>query len=156
MADSRFLSFDAEITQDTPERVLLPEGDYPFMVQGVEKGTYQGSSEKIGYGCPMVTLEIVVSSPQGNASCRENFYLNKDFEWKLGNFFRCIGKKKHGEPYKMNWECIGAQGLCRLTQRSYQNNEGKTVTVNAIKSFLECQAVQAPTKPNMNDMPFEV
>ena len=154
MANEKFLSFDAEITQDAPERVLLPEGKYPFIVQDVEKGTYQGTSEKIGTGCPMVTLEIVVRSPQGNASCKENFYLNTDFEWKLGTFFRCIGQKKHGESYKMNWNCIGAEGLCYVTQRTYQNSEGKMVTVNTIKNFLESEAAKAPTKPD--DMPFEI
>ena len=156
MANEKFLSFDAEITQDAPENVLLPEGKYSFMVQGVEKGTYTGTSEKIGIGCPMVKLEILVRSPQGNASVRENFYLNTDFEWKLGSFFRCIGKKEHGKAYRMDWNCIGAEGLCQLVQRSYQNQDGKMVTVNAIKSFLESDAVKAPTAPDTSDVPFEV
>ena len=44
----KFLSWDAEITQDSPEFILLPEGDYTFMVQGLEKSIYEGNSEKIG------------------------------------------------------------------------------------------------------------
>ncbi len=154
--DVKFLSFDAEITQDAPERILLPEGEYPFMVQGVEKGTYTGSSEKIGNGCPMVTLEIIVRSPQGNASCKENFFLNTSFEWKLSSFFRSIGQKQHGKSYKMDWNCIGAEGLCKVKQRTYEDKNGQMQTVNTIDRFLECEAAKAPTKPSMDDMPFEV
>ena len=93
MADVKFLSWDSEITKDAPEFILLPEGDYPFMVQGLEKSIYEGNSEKIGHGCPMAVLKIVVKGPQGYTSITDRLYLSENMEWKLGQFFRCIGER---------------------------------------------------------------
>ncbi len=159
MADEvKFFSYDSEIEQDTPEFILLPEGDFPFMVQGIEKATYTGNSEKIGKGCPMVTLEIVIMSPKGNTSVRDNLYLNSNMEWKLSSFFRSVGMKKHGQKFKMDFSSnlIGKTGLCHIRQETWTDREGKERISNRIDKYLDNNAAQAPSKPDMSDMPFEV
>ena len=116
MADNKFLAWDAEITQDAPEKVILPAGQYPFMVQELEKAVYTGNSEKIGNGCPMAILKIVVyGGEKGNSFVQDRLYLSDKMEWKLGSFFRCIGQKTHGKSYKMDWNAvIGKEGLCQI------------------------------------------
>lgn len=157
MADVKFLSWDSEISQDTPEFIVLPEGDYPFMVQDYEKGIYEGPSEKIGHGCPMATLKIVVRSPKGNTSVQDRLYLTQNMEWKLSSFFRSIGQKSHGKSYKMDWNSIiGKEGLCHVKQETWVGNDGKERVTNRIDRYLDSDAAQAPTKPDMSDMPFEV
>ena len=157
MAEAKFLNWDSEISQDAPEKIILPEGDYPFMVQEFEKGIYDGNSEKIGKGCPMATLKIVVRSPQGNSFVTDRLYLTQNMEWKLSSFFRCIGQKSHGKSYKMDWNSIiGAEGLCHVKVESWIGNDGQPKQGNKIDRYLECEAVKAPTKPDMSDMPFEV
>ena len=157
MADAKFLDWDSEITKDTQEFVLLPEGNYPFMVQGLEKGLYEGDSEKIGKGCPMAVLKIVVyGGDLGNTSITDRLYLSSSMEWKLGSFFRCIGQKSHGQAYKMDWNnVIGKQGLCKVKIRNYTGNDGQPKQANQIDKYLECEAVKAPTAPQQ-DLPFEV
>lgn len=157
MAEAKFLEWDSEITKDTQEFVLLPEGNYPFMVQGLEKGLYDGDSEKIGKGCPMAVLKIVVDGGEhGHASITDRLYLSTSMEWKLGSFFRCIGQKTHGKAYKMDWNnVIGKQGLCKLKIRTYTGNDGQPKQTNQIDKYLECEAVKAPTAPQQ-DLPFEV
>lgn len=157
MADNKFLAWDAEIEQDSQEFIILPEGDYSFMVQGVEKTIYDGPSEKIGRGCPMVTLKIVVNSPQGNASIQEKLYLTSNMEWKLSAFFRSIGLKKHGQKFKMNFDAaMGKEGLCHIKQEKWTGNDGNERISNRIEKYLDpvpTAASQAPTAPSM---PFEV
>lgn len=157
MAEAKFLEWDSEITKDTQEFVLLPAGDYPFMVQGLEKGLYDGDSEKIGKGCPMAVLKIVVDGGEhGHASITDRLYLSTSMEWKLGSFFRCIGQKTHGKAYKMDWNnVIGKQGLCKVKVREYVGNDGQPKKTNQIDKYLECEAVKAPTAPKQ-DLPFEV
>lgn len=158
MADNKFLAWDAEITQDAPERIVLPAGKYPFMVQEMEKGIYTGSSEKIGNGCPMATLKIVVyGGEQGNSFVTDRLYLSDKMEWKLGSFFRCIGQKTHGKAYKMDWNSvIGKQGLCQIKVEKWKGDDGVERESNKIDRYLECDAQKAPTAPSMADMPFEV
>lgn len=154
--DAKFLSWDSEITKDAPEFILLPEGDYPFMVQGLEKGIYEGTSEKIGYGCPMAVLKIVVRGPEGNTSVTDRLYLCSNMEWKLGTFFRSIGQKSHGKSYKMDWNnVIGKEGLCHVKVETWSGNDGQPKQSNKIDKYLECDAVKAPTKPEQ-ELPFEV
>lgn len=157
MAEAKFLSWDSEITKDTQEFILLPAGDYPFIVQGLEKSIYEGDSEKIGKGCPMAVLKIVVNGGEhGHASITDRLYLSTSFEWKLGSFFRCIGQKTHGKAYKMDWNnVIGKQGLCKVKIRNYTGNDGQPKQTNQIDKYLECDAVKAPTAPQQ-DLPFEV
>lgn len=164
MADVKFLSWDSEITKDAPEFILLPEGDYPFMVQGLEKSIYEGNSEKIGHGCPMAVLKIVVKGPQGYTSVTDRLYLSENMEWKLGQFFRCIGQKSHGKSYKMDWNnVIGKEGLCHVKVEDWVGSDGKQKQSNRIDKYLECDAVKAPTAPNneikapeSGNLPFEV
>ena len=157
MADAKFLSWDSEITKDEQEFILLPEGDYPFMVQGLEKSIYDGDSANIGKGCPMAVLKIVIDGGSlGHTSITDRLYLTSAMEWKLGSFFRCIGQKSHGKAYKMDWNnVIGKQGLCKVKVREYVGNDGKQKKTNQIDKYLECEAVKAPTAPNQ-DLPFEV
>lgn len=162
----KFLDWDAEITKDTPEFIILPAGQYPFIVQDLEKAIYEGTSEKIGKGCPMAVLKIVVRGPEGNTSVTDRLYLCESMEWKLGQFFRCIGQKSHGKSYRMNWNAVvGAEGLCQVKIDTWEGNDGKPKQSNKIEKYLECDAAKAPTKPSNtladipqadDSLPFEV
>lgn len=167
MGDANFLDWDSEITQDSQEYVLLPEGDYPFMIQGLEKAIYDGPSLKIGQGCPMAILKIVVGTEAEHTSITDKLYLSTSMEWKLGQFFRAIGQKTHGKSYKMDWNnVIGKQGLCRIKIEDWVDRDGNARQSNKIDRYLECEAVKAPTAPKRSskktepaadsDLPFEV
>ena len=151
----QFYSWDSEITNDAPEYTLLPEGNYPFMVQGLEKQIYTGTSEKIGNGCPMAVLEIVVRGEEGNASVKDRLYLTPNMEWKLSSFFRSIGMKQHGKSFKMDWNSIiGKEGLCHIKIDTWTDQNGQSKQSNKIDKYLDNDAAKAPTKPA--DMPFEI
>ena len=148
MADNNFLAWDAEITKDAPERVTLPAGKYQFMVQELEKGVYTGTSEKIGNGCPMATLKIVVYGGElGNSFVTDRLYLSDKMEWKLGTFFRCIGQKKHGERLVMDWnKVVGSQGRARFKVRNYTNRDGEQRQTNDLDRFYDYDPAFFPKK----------
>lgn len=159
MANNEFLSWDSEITMDSEGFIILPEGDYTFEVQRLDKEFYQGASEKIGNGCPTAVLGLVIRTPQGAASVQDKLYLCKNMEWKLSSFFRAIGQKQHGKTFKMDFsKVIGAEGKCRLKVEKWIGSDGKERSSNRVDRYYDSVASTAPSAPVNEDgsLPFEV
>ena len=160
MANNDFFSWDSEISVDSEGFIILPEGDYTFEVQKLDKEFYQGSSEKIGNGCPTAVLGLVIRTPQGAASIQDKLYLCKNMEWKLSAFFRCIGQKQHGKSFKMDWnKVIGSNGKCHVKVEKWIGNDGKERESNRIDRYYDSIASTASTAPSANadgSMPFEI
>lgn len=132
--------WDGEIKNEN-SFTLLPEGKYPFVVKSVERAHYDGSA-KIP-SCKMVLLEVEVDGgSNGKTTITERMYLHSIMEGKLCSFFTSIGKRKHGEAFRMDWQgSVGCRGLCKLEINEYTGKDGTTKKNNRIKSFLE------PEKP---------
>lgn len=127
------LDWDGEIEEES-EFVLLPEGEYSFMVTGLNRGRFEGS-EKMS-PCPKAELELLIIHDDKDVKVFENLFLHKKAEWKLSEFFISIGQKKHGEPLKMDWsKVIGSEGTCRIYNNEYNGNK-----YNRVKKFLEPKA----------------
>ncbi len=142
-AMGRELAWDDEIENESGGWVLLPEGEYDFVVEGFERGRHNGSS-KIP-PCNKAILTLGIDSPQGHASVTCNLFLYDRYEWKLCQFFTSIGARKHGERLRMNWnQVLGARGRCKVTVRPYTGNDGKERQANDIDRFLEPENNQAP------------
>lgn len=130
------LEWNGTIEQDGNDYIVLPEGDYEFVVKSVEKGDHPGS-EKIG-PCLKANLELVVKTPLGTSTIKDSLFLDDTVEWKLSSFFRSIGMKKHGESYTMNWEAsVGKTGRARLIENKYIGNNGKEYTNNKVEKYLD-------------------
>ncbi len=141
-AMGRELAWDDEIENESVGWVLLPEGEYDFVVEGFERGRHNGSS-KIP-PCNKAILTLGIDSPQGHASVTCNLFLYDRYEWKLCQFFTSIGARKHGERLRMNWnQVLGARGRCKVTVRPYTGNDGKERQANDIDRFLEPENNQA-------------
>lgn len=155
MADE-FMRWDDEIENDAEmEFVTLPEGDYRFMMQEYEKAIYNGSSTKIGLGCPMVIVKLKIFSDKGNANVQDRLYMNKNLEWKLSSFFRSLGMKKHGQKFKMDFDAaIGKEGMCHIKLTQSSGADGQPKTFMNVDRYIDSEASIAPTKPD--DMPFEI
>lgn len=142
-AMGRELAWDDEIENESVGWVLLPEGEYDFVVEGFERGRHNGSS-KIP-PCNKAILTLGIDSPQGHASVTCNLFLYDRYEWKLCQFFTSIGARKHGERLRMNWnQVLGARGRCKVTVRPYTGNDGKERQANDIDRFLEPENNQTP------------
>ncbi len=133
------LAWDAEISDDGAEFLILPEGDYLGQVIDVERGWHE-ASEKLP-ACNMVTIHMTFQTEAGAARAQTNLYMVQKLEWKLSSFFRCIGFKRKGEPMQIDWTKVpGTWGRVHLKPGSFDGNGGKTVSVNEIVRFLDYDA----------------
>lgn len=133
----RELSWDDQIEKDNPDFVILPEGDYDFEVESMERGRHNGS-EKLP-PCNKATLSIRIMAEDGQeTTVRHNLFLHKKCEGMLCAFFTAIGLRRHGEKIKMNWNAVpGSRGRCKIKIRNWKSNNGNDMQSNEIARFYE-------------------
>lgn len=140
----REYNWDDEISQDSAEFALLPEGEYEFSVTGFERGRYPGGAKLPS--CPKATVSLRFEGVEGVAVIKHNFFLHSKCEGLLCAFFTCLGMRKRGEPLRMDWPgTVGRTGRAKITVRSYTGNDGREYQTNDVKQFLEPE--NAPAAP---------
>lgn len=140
----REYNWDDEISQDSAEFALLPEGEYEFSVTGFERGRYPGGAKLPS--CPKATVSLRFEGVEGVAVIKHNFFLHSKCEGLLCAFFTCLGMRKRGESLRMDWPgTVGRTGRAKITVRSYTGNDGREYQTNDVKQFLEPE--NAPAAP---------
>ena len=130
----RELQWDDTIEKESSDFVLLPEGDYNFVVDSFERGRH-GGSEKLP-PCNKAILKLRVESDKGTALITHNLFLHTKTEGLLSAFFESIGQKKKGEKMVMNWSHVpGATGRTKVGIHTYVNKDGEERQSNDIKKF---------------------
>ena len=131
-----FLDWNDSIETDGQEFVLLPEGDYNFVVTNFERGRFPGG-QKVP-ACNKATITVQIQANEGIAMVKFDLLLYRSLEWRISSFFRCIGQKKHGEKLVMNWNTvIGSKGRAHFKQRKYTNQYGEEKVVNDLDRFID-------------------
>lgn len=128
----RELGWEDEITNDGEEFILLPPGEYTFVVKSMERARFNGSDKMPA--CPQanVTVEIIDPTTGSPVSVVNRLLLHTKTEWTISAFFQSIGLKKKGEPLKPNWSIIvGLSGKCKIKHRDYNGSK-----YNEIDRFL--------------------
>ena len=136
--DGYEIDWNSTIENDGEERTLLDEGDYYFEVTKFERGRSQGSNKLPP--CPMAMLTLRVTDPATGAATTiiDNLVLHSNLEWKLAQFFRSIGQKKHGEPLRPNWNTVeGSRGRCHVYIDEFKGRDGDTKKNNKIGKYLD-------------------
>ena len=140
----RELDWDGSIQNDSPDFVLLPEGEYDFEVTDFERSRYGGGAKLPP--CNMAILTVKIEAPEGMTSIKHRLYLHTKTEGLLCSFFTAIGQRKHGERMQMDWSKVkGAHGRCKLGIHEWISEKtGEKMQGNEIKRFLE--PVETPKK----------
>lgn len=126
--NGRELDWDDDIQKDS-DYVTLPEGDYEFIVESVERARHPGSDKLPP--CNKAIVKLRIDSQYGTAVINHNLFLHTNTEGMLSAFFTAIGQKKKGEKLKMNWGSVpGSTGRVHVKPRIYNGNE-----YNDIKKF---------------------
>lgn len=111
--------------------ILLPDGDYEFTVTEFLRARHEGSENLPP--CNKAILTINIKTKQGESNIKHNLFLHSRTEGMVSAFFLGIGLKKHGEPFKMNWNnVIGSKGICKVSTRLYDGKQ-----YNDIKRFYD-------------------
>lgn len=128
------LDWDSEISRDS-EFVLLPEGEYDFVVTKFERARHNGSAKLPA--CPKAVITLEVTDGKSKATIEHNLFLHQKTEGMLCEFFTAIGQRKHGETLKMNWPAVmGARGRCKVYVDKWQGKDGQPKESNKIKKFV--------------------
>lgn len=130
------LNWDSPIEHDSPDFVVLPEGDYDFEVIDFERARHPGS-EKLP-PCNKAIVHIKIQGPEGVAIIKQNLFLHSITEGMLCAFFTAIGQRKKGEKVSMNWNAVvGSCGRAKVGIHKWTDNNGNERTSNEIKKFYE-------------------
>jgi len=147
------IDWNDSIENDGQEFVLLPEGDYNFVVTNFERGRFPGGP-KIP-ACNKASITVQVTAPEGVSIIKFDLLLYRTLEWRISAFFRCIGQKKHGEKLTMDWnKVIGSQGRAHFKQRTYVNQSGDEKTVNDLDRFIDYDPTFFMVEINDEELPF--
>jgi hypothetical protein len=132
------ISYDAPIENDGQEFELLPAGTYDFTVESMERGRYEGSEKMCA--CGTVNLTLVMKSPSTGNDVKvfDTLYMNRKAEWRISEFLRGIGQKKHGEPCVPRWNDVPcSKGKCEIEVNSYTDKNGNQKQNNKVKKYLD-------------------
>ncbi len=132
----RELGWNDPIENEGADFEPVPAGTYEFVVCSMDRARFQGS-EKMA-ACNMANLDLVVKDKEGNERhVFDSLYLNSKAEWRLSQFFLCIGQKKKGEPLRPNWnEVIGSSGKVELIVNEYKDKSGNPRRNNRVDKYL--------------------
>lgn len=134
--EERELGWDDQIENDGPDFILLPAGDYDFVVTEFERQRHNGS-EKLP-PCNKAVVSLKFETPEGTTTIKHNLFLHTKTEGMLCSFFTGIGQRKKGEKLTMNWNnVVGSTGRAKVSVRTYKNKDGEERTINDIKKIYE-------------------
>lgn len=146
------MDWDDSIEKDSSDFLILPEGDYNFEVTGFERGRFPGSA-KIP-PCNKASLQLRVDTKEGTAFVFTDLILYRSLEWKLSEFFRCIGKKKSGEKLTMDWNhIIGSRGRAHFKPRTYTDKDGNERQANNVEKYLDYDEKNFPADDGFMNIP---
>lgn len=128
--NNKALSWDAEIEDTSDEFKVLQPGEYDFMVTKMDREQFDGSAKMPP--CPKASIVLEVESEEGKSRVFDNLFLTQKSEWKIAQFFRCLGLIEKGYKGRVPWDkVIGARGKCQLKVDSYNGKER-----NRVDSYL--------------------
>ena len=134
--DNREIGWDEEISEERHDYEPLHHCVFTFNVHSIERARFAGSEKMVP--CIMASLDLVVEDAEGKERhVFDSLYLHKKAEWKLSQFFLCIGQKKAGVPLTPNWnEVPCSQGKVELIINSYTDKNGNPKKNNRVSKYL--------------------
>lgn len=114
--------------------ILLPEGDYDFIVESFERSWFDGSEK--APACPRAELKLRVETPEGSCVINDSLLLYKKMEWKIAQFFISIGfEADTNNNVHPNWNLVPrATGRARIEIKP--GLKDPTKKYNYVKDYL--------------------
>ena len=138
----RELGWDDQIENDGADFEPLPDGEYSFEVRTMERGRFAGSDKMAA--CNKATIDCIIKDAEGKEHhVYDDLILNSKMEWKLCQFFLCIGQRAKGEKLKPRWnEVVGSTGRFKIYLNEYTDKNGKPRRNNKVDEYLAPQPKQ--------------
>ena len=140
------LDWNTETSKESEGFTVLPEGtEVNFTVVEFKKATSKN-------GANMAKLELKCETDDGlSATLRVYLVLLRSCEWKINQFFTCVGLRKHGDRGVPKWgEVLGSKGRAKLGIEKWEGKDGNSYDCNVIKNFLDPVETK-PATPTQDD-----
>ena len=136
------MGWDDEITAEAKEYTLLPVGTYQFIIKDNFVRSKTSGNGKLPV-CNKADITITINYEGKEVKVTTSLILHKSLEWKISQFFECIGMKQKGVPFRPNWNgIIGKTGTVKISHREYND-----AIYNNVKEFVINDNVPAPSQP---------
>jgi hypothetical protein len=128
------IDWDGEIKNDGEAFALLPDGDeVTLVVKEVERGRNKDGTK------PQVRVTFMATSVNGHgkATITDYIQMTRKSEWKLSEFFRSLGLRRHGQQMRLRWDLEGMTARATVTVDSYTSKDGEPRKSNKIRKYLD-------------------
>lgn len=141
------LDWNSEFANEGKEFTVLPKNTV------VEFTVTDFQRTKTQKGDYMAKLALKCETAEGlSATLRENLVLLRSCEWKICQFFTCVGLRKHGDRGTLKWDSVlGSRGKAKLGVEKWQGRDGKFYDGNVIKEYLEPEESSPSTTASASD-----
>ena len=144
---------DSGISNNSAERdefVVLPDGEYEFAVNKVERGSFGGSAKLPP--CNQVKVGIIVDGgDKGRSFVYTRFYMHTKMLWKIYEFLTAVGLHKQGEgATRIPWNKVekGMTGRCKIKTHTYNDTQS-----NEVAKWI-APSTAPKDSANLDDIPF--
>ncbi len=128
--------------------VVLPEGEYSFTVNKVERGSFGGSAKLPP--CGMVKVGVILDGDdKGHGYATTRFFMHTKTLWRIYEFLTALGLHKPDDgATRIPWNKVekGMTGRCKVKVHTHDGKES-----NEVAKWI------APTgdkSNNLDDIPF--
>lgn len=158
----RALSWDdtfipTERMEELEQFTLLPEGEYTFTVESLERKQYQPKPGGKLPACNMAVVKLRIDSDVGRATVQHRLYLHEKMFSSLREFFASVGMSD-ASGLRIDWDNLpGATGRCKIGHRQYDGKNYHECTGFLPAQTRAPQPPQAPAIPPVaddDDIPF--
>nr|DAM41634.1 MAG TPA: Protein of unknown function (DUF669) [Caudoviricetes sp.] len=136
------MGWDDTITAEAKEYTLLPVGTYQFIIKDNFVRSKTSGNGKLPV-CNKADITLTINYEGKEVKVTTSLILHKSLEWKISQFFECIGMKQKGVPFRPDWNgIIGKTGTVKISHREYND-----AIYNNVKEFVINDNVPAPSQP---------
>lgn len=127
------------VSSNRDEFVLLPDGEYPFTVAKVERGSFGGSAKLPA--CNKVDVGVIIDGGEkGRSYVTKMFLMHTKTLGFIYEFLTSVGLHKKGDGAgAIPWGKVqtGMTGRCKVKTRTYNKMDGSQGTSNEVARWLE-------------------
>lgn len=131
--------------------VVLPEGEYDFTVNKVERGSFGGSAKLPP--CGMVKVGIILDGGnKGRSYVTTRFFMHTKTLWQIYEFLTALGLHKQGEGATcIPWNKVekGMTGRCKAKIHTYNDTQS-----NEVAKWLASAGAASAKSNSLDDIPF--
>lgn len=136
------MGWDDTITAEAKEYTLLPVGTYQFIIKDNFVRSKTSGNGKLPV-CNKADITLTINYEGKEVKVTTSLILHKSLEWKISQFFECIGMKQKGVPFRPDWNgIVGKTGTVKISHREYND-----AIYNNVKEFVINDNVPAPSQP---------